>query len=370
MDLSSLDLSAADFQKTLETLYDQQMPLVAQFVNLGRAIGGLGCLLFISGKVWGHLARAEPIDVYALLRPFAIGLAILLFVPLCSVMRGVTLAVSHTTDAMRDKQSADIKTLLAEKQTALDNSPAYQDFKSDDAMNAKLAKMDTWDVSGKMGVRFQRLQFEVGQNFREWMKNILELASMAARLFITLLMTLFLSVLSIAGPLAFGIAIFPGFGGGVQKWFGHYIGISLWLPIANIFTMFLGQMQVLLLNNDITRLKAGGSLETADVGYLLFLVLSIGAYLFVPKAADMLLATSGASDVAKSFVAGASGAAAMSGAVGGASVRGAAGAMGAGVGAAQGLAGMAGAGNMTRGEQLGHRAGSALRGFVGRNRNS
>lgn len=368
MDLSSLDLSAADFQKTLETLYDQQMPLVAQFVNLGRAIGGIGALLYISAKVFGHISRAEAIDLHALLRPFAVGLAILLFPQLCGGMRGLTLAASHTTDAMRDKQSADIKSLLAVKQTAIDNSPAYQDFKSDEAMNAKLAKMDTWDVSGKMGVRFQRLQFEIGQNFREWMKNILELASMAARLFITLLMTLFLSVLSIAGPLAFGIAIFPGFTGGVQKWFGHFIGISLWLPIANIFTMFLGQMQILLLNNDIARLAAKGSLETADIGYMIFLILSIGTYLFVPKAADMLLATSGASSAAASFIAGASGAAALSGAAGGAGMRGAAAVMGAGVGAAQGAAGWAGAGQMTQGERLGYRAGSALRNVMNRNK--
>lgn len=368
MDLSSLNLSATEFQNTLESLYDQQMPLVAQLVNLGRGIGGIGALLYISGKVWGHMARAEPIDFFPLLRPLAIGLAILLFVPLCQGMRGLTLAVSHVTDSLQQTQQSQINALSKEKQDVLEHSATYKDFATDKAKDEKLASMGTFDVAGKVGLEFKRLQFEVGQSFREWMKNILELAALGARLFISLLMTLFLSILSVAGPLAFGIAIFPGFGGGIQKWFGHFISISLWLPIANIFSMFLGRMQIMLLTNDIARLKANGSLETADIGYLLFLILSIGSYLFVPKGADMLIAASGAGDVAKSFIAGASGAAAYGGAAGGAAVRGAAGAMGAGVGAAQGAMGMSGASNMTAGERFGHRAGSALRNYVNRSR--
>lgn len=361
MDLSSLNLSATEFQTTLETLYDKQLPLVAQFTNLGRAIGGIGALLYISAKIWATMARAQSIDIFPLLRPFAIGLCILLFPQLCATMRGITLAVSHTTDGLQKDQQTQIDGLFKEKQAALEDNVEYKDFATDKAKDDKLAAMGTFDVAGKVGLQFKRLQFEVGQNFREWTKNILELAAIAVRLFISLLMTLFLSVLSIAGPLAFGIAIFPGFGGGIQKWFGYFIGISLWLPIANIFSMILGSMQILLLNNDITRLKAGGSLETADFGYLIFLVLSIGTYMFVPTAADMLIAASGASGVASSFVAGASGAAGLAGAASGAGVRGAAGAMGAGVGAAQGMMGGAGASNMTPGEQWGHRAGSAMR---------
>lgn len=309
MDVSTLNLSAAEFQQTLETLYDQQMPLVAKFVNLGRAVGGIGALLYISFKVFGHLSRAEPLDVFPLLRPFALGLCILLFPQLCAALRGITLAVSHTTDSMQKDQQGQIETLSKAKQQEIERSPVYKDFATDEAKEAKLATMKPWDVSGKMGLEFKRLQFEVGQNFREWMKNALELGAVGARLFISLLMTLFLSVLSIAGPLAFGIAVIPGFGGGVQKWFGHFISISLWLPIANVFGMFLGQMQILLLTNDVARLKAGGGLETADFGYMLFLVLSIGTYLFVPKGADMLIsaAGSGVASAAGSAVGAASG---------------------------------------------------------------
>ena len=51
----------------------------SELIGVGRGIAGFGALCYISYRVWGHIARSEPIDFYPLLRPFAIGLAITLF---------------------------------------------------------------------------------------------------------------------------------------------------------------------------------------------------------------------------------------------------------------------------------------------------
>jgi hypothetical protein len=42
-------------------------------------MAGLGALFFVAHRVWQSLSRAEPIDVYPLLRPFVIGFCIMLF---------------------------------------------------------------------------------------------------------------------------------------------------------------------------------------------------------------------------------------------------------------------------------------------------
>ena len=39
----------------------------------------LGALFYVAYRVWQSLARAEPIDVFPMLRPFAIGLCIMFF---------------------------------------------------------------------------------------------------------------------------------------------------------------------------------------------------------------------------------------------------------------------------------------------------
>ncbi|MBT9912529.1 conjugative transposon protein TraJ, partial [Phocaeicola dorei] len=50
------------------------MLLSVEFDNLvAKGIAGLGALFYVAVRVWQSLARAEAIDVYPLLRPFAVG---------------------------------------------------------------------------------------------------------------------------------------------------------------------------------------------------------------------------------------------------------------------------------------------------------
>lgn len=196
-----------------------------------------------------------------------------------------------------------------------------------------------------------------------------------------MLATFLLIILSVLGPLTFGIAIFPGFGGGIAKWLGNFITISLWVPVANIFGTIMNTFQIQMLQGDINRLNSGAGVDSADFGYLVFLCIAIAGYLIIPKVTEMLIAASGAGQVASAFVGAATGAAATAGATAGmagragtTSVAGAAAGLGGAIGVGQGLAGSTGFGNMTRGEQAGHRAGTALRervgGYFGRNGNN
>ena len=71
----------------LGELHDDMIGMCGGLIGVSMAIGGIAALLYITYRVWQSIARAEPIDVFPLLRPFAIGLCILLFHPL--VLRGI-----------------------------------------------------------------------------------------------------------------------------------------------------------------------------------------------------------------------------------------------------------------------------------------
>lgn len=378
MDMNTIIAQMDAMEKMLDGLYDNSLPLVAQFTNLGRAIGGVGALLYISAKVWGHLARAERVDVFPLLRPFLIGLCILLFPQVCGMLRGITSVISHSTDSIRTNESARIDALQAQKKAILDARPENQYFATNEAYEQRLKDLEgVTNIGDRMSLSFDKLKYDVNQNFREWMKNTLELFHVAARLLISVLATFLLIILSVLGPLTFGIAIFPGFGGGIAKWLGNFVTISLWVPVANIFGTIMNTFQIQMLQGDIDRLNSGAGVDSADFGYLVFLCIAIAGYLIIPKVTELLVQASGAGHVASAFMGAATGVAAGAGATAGlagrASVAGAAGAatgMGSTVGFGQGLLGQAGMGTPTRGEQLGHRAGTALRekaqGFFGR----
>src|SRR6185312_15645702 len=66
-------------QGVLNDLYNQMIPLCSQVIGVGQGIAGFAAMWFIAVRVWKHIAAAEPIDFYPLLRPFVIGFAILNF---------------------------------------------------------------------------------------------------------------------------------------------------------------------------------------------------------------------------------------------------------------------------------------------------
>lgn len=63
----------------LGKLYDDMMPLCDNMTSVASAIAGIGAMLYICYRVWKAIANAEPIDLFPLLRPFALGICIVLF---------------------------------------------------------------------------------------------------------------------------------------------------------------------------------------------------------------------------------------------------------------------------------------------------
>lgn len=68
-----------NLHQVLRVLYDEMMPLCGDMTGVAKGIAGLGALFYVAAKVWQSLAREEAIDVYPLLRTFALELCILFF---------------------------------------------------------------------------------------------------------------------------------------------------------------------------------------------------------------------------------------------------------------------------------------------------
>jgi conjugative transposon TraJ protein len=123
---------------------------------------------------------------------------------------------------------------------------------------------------------------------------ILELLFFAAGLVINLIRTFYLIVLTLIGPLVIGFSVFPGFEGSLNSWIARYVQVYLWLPIANILGMIISRIQVLMVEQDLSRLLADGTYDGADMGYLLFLIMGIFSYLTIPSLAGFVIESSGA----------------------------------------------------------------------------
>src|SRR3990170_6807173 len=102
-------------QEVLEQLYADMLPLCSRLIGVGRGIAGFAATWYIAARVWGHIARAEPIDFYPLFRPFVIGFAVMIFPSVLAMINGVMKpTVTATAAMMKDSDNA-ITLLLRQK---------------------------------------------------------------------------------------------------------------------------------------------------------------------------------------------------------------------------------------------------------------
>ena len=94
-----------NLHQVLRSLYTEMMPMCGNMIGVAKGIAGLGALFYVALRVWQTLARAEPIDVYPLLRPFALGLCILFFPMVLETINGVLSPVVQGTHKMLEKQT-------------------------------------------------------------------------------------------------------------------------------------------------------------------------------------------------------------------------------------------------------------------------
>src|ERR1035437_3616463 len=120
-----LSSEVGGLQKVLDQLYDKMLPLCSGLIGVGRGIAGFAATWYIASRVWGHIARAEPIDFYPLFRPFVIGFAVLIFPSVIALMNGVLQPTVTATNSMVTDSDQAIALLLQQKQQAVQNSDFY-----------------------------------------------------------------------------------------------------------------------------------------------------------------------------------------------------------------------------------------------------
>ena len=299
-------LAAIEFDnlhQILRALYDEMMPLCSNMTGVAKGVAGLGALFYVAAKVWQSLARAEPIDVYPLLRPFTLGLCIMFFptfvlgtinTVLSPVVRGCNdLLQTQTFDMNEYRQQRD---KLEDEGVVRNPETAY--LASDEEFDRQLEELG-WSPSDMItmtGMYMDRAAYDIKKSVRDWFRELLELMFQAAALIIDTLRTFFLIVLSILGPLAFAISVYDGFQSTLTQWITRYISIYLWLPVADLFSSVLARIQTLMLQRDIEELSDPNFIpDGSNSVYIIFMIIGIVGYFTIPTVAGWIVSAGGTS---------------------------------------------------------------------------
>lgn len=294
-------LLAIDFDnlhQLLRNLYQDMMPLCADMIGVAKGIAGLGALFYVASRVWQALSRAEPIDVYPLLRPFAIGLCIMFFPTIVlSTINAVMSPVVKGTHTILESQIEDVQALQAEKDQ-LEYDARVREGKAwlvdDEVYDQKMKDLGIWDTPEIIAMWGERTWYDMKMWFRQLVRDFFELLFNAAALTIDTLRTFFLVVLSILGPLAFALSVYDGFQSTLTSWLSRYISVYLWLPVADLFSAVLSKIQALMLQMDIGLLKDPSYVPDGSNGvYIIFLIIGIIGYFSIPTVAGWVIQAGG-----------------------------------------------------------------------------
>lgn len=292
----------ANLHELLRSTYEEMMPLCSEMTGIAKGIAGLGALFYIALRVWSSLARAEPIDVFPLLRPFVLGFCIMFFPTIVlGTMNAVLSPVVQGTEKMVHVQQDDLQALqlkrdrLEEEAYKRDKSRAY--LVDDEAWNNKIEEMGfigPEDAITLAGMYAERTAFNAKRWFIKKVYQLLELLFHAVSLVIDTLRTFFLIVLSILGPIVFGIAVWDGLSGSLTAWFSRYISVYLWLPVSSILTALLTKIQILMLNKEIAQLQDVNYMpDSGNWYYIVFFLIGILGFFSVPTVSGWIIEAGG-----------------------------------------------------------------------------
>lgn len=291
----------------LEQLYDEMMPLCSNLLAVGQGIAGFGTIWYISSRVWRHIANAEPIDFYPLFRPFVIGFCIMIFPSVLALINGIMKPTVTATAAMVTGSNNAVAVLLKEKEKAIKETDPWKMYVGE----AGTGDRDKWykyahdedpsnesmlaGIGNDVKFAMEKASYNFRNSVKEFMSEVLRVLFEAAALCIDTLRTFQLVVLSILGPLVFGIAVFDGFQHTLTVWLARYINIYLWLPVANIFGSMIGKIQELMLKLDLSQVQATGDtfFSRTDMSYLIFMIIGIIGYFTVPSVANYIVHAAG-----------------------------------------------------------------------------
>lgn len=295
--------------RILEGVYDEMMPLCSELIGVAQSIAGFAATWYIAHRVWRHIANAEPIDFYPLFRPFVLGFCIMIFPSVLSLLNTVLKPTVTGTASLVQGSNSAIEELLRQREEALRQTPWWQVYVGEDGKGDR----DRWyrythgganpadegmieGIGNSMVFASEKMVYQFKHSVREMVSEVLRIIFEAAALCINTLRIFQMIVLSILGPLVFGLAVFDGFQRTLTEWMARYINIFLWLPVANIFGAIIGKLQQHMISTDIELLTTNGDtalFSPTDTPYMIFMIIGIVGYFTVPSVASYIVQAGG-----------------------------------------------------------------------------
>lgn len=299
---------------------------------VGRAIGGLGALMYLGYMGWQMAAGDREWEITPMLKPILIGFTLVYWTGFVNMIQAPFEAIAEPGIAIFSDIESEVNDLRVERfkkqQQLLDaviKLNAEEDAKQDVIDNTSEDADDSWyDISDGIDKLIQpikewsiRMDFQLQKLVAEIIEFLCLSILRVCVYLIFFIQKIWAYILIILGPIAVGMALVPGFENSLYSWVSKFININLYTFVAytviNIgqqliasgYTMEIERYDTLLTNGTITNLDAlmlyvsnSGMIYNQLFTCVAYIVTGIGV-LMTPTIADTIVTAGGAGAMTK-----------------------------------------------------------------------
>ncbi|KUJ50064.1 type IV secretion system protein [Chryseobacterium sp. JAH] len=299
---------------------------------VGRAIGGLGALMYLGYMGWQMAAGDREWEIVPMLKPILIGFTLIYWTGFVNLLQAPFKAIAEPGIAIFSDIESEVNDLRIERfkkqQQLLDaviKLNAEEDAKQDVIDNTSKDADDSWfDISDGIDKLLQpikewqiRMEFQLQKLVAEIIEFVCLSILRVCVYLIFFIQKIWAYILIILGPIAVGMALIPGFENSLYSWVSKFININLYTFVAytiiNIgqqliasgYTMEIERYDTLLTNGTITNLDAlmvyvsnSGMIYNQLFTCVAYIVTGIGV-LMTPTIADTIVTAGGAGAMTK-----------------------------------------------------------------------
>lgn len=305
----------------IEGLGNTISELFGSFIGISTVLAGTFALIFLGIESYKMMMGETELRVNTILRPFLIGLVIMLWVPFLGVIDAPCNALTQAGKEIFENQIQTVNQLQRTRAAIADSITMKIVKQSAESEEAEALSTD--EEVHRLGIRLdgivdkiQNLGIYVVGKIRQILFSFFETIIITiwqaiVYLIMFLGMIFFKSILAIVGPLAFAFSLLPSWRDAWSTWVSKYISVSLYGFIAYIDLAVSMAIIQYGIEDDIDVLTQANLEDEAFTLFTCFasgfhnnfipaLIVSAISLLLIPKIAEWIVPSSGTSQAASS----------------------------------------------------------------------
>ena len=305
----------------IEGLGNTISELFGSFIGISTVLAGTFALIFLGIESYKMMMGETELRVNTILRPFLIGLVIMLWVPFLGVIDAPCNALTQAGKEIFENQIQTVNQLQRTRAAIADSITMKIVKQSAESEEAEALSTD--EEVHRLGIRLdgivdkiQNLGIYVVGKIRQILFSFFETIIITiwqaiVYLIMFLSMIFFKSILAIVGPLAFAFSLLPSWRDAWSTWVSKYISVSLYGFIAYIDLAVSMAIIQYGIEDDIDVLTQANLEDEAFTLFTCFasgfhnnfipaLIVSAISLLLIPKVAEWIVPSSGTSQAASS----------------------------------------------------------------------